>query len=266
MVNLQTFNRLTATDSQIRDAQTQLKTAGYYHGNIDGFWGPLSEGAWGRWLKDHAAPLVSTSPVFTAGLVVDFNHWNPFDPVAFQKSGGKLVIHKVTEGVTVQDPLFVSSRDTCRALGLGVGGYHFTSGLSWSSQLDNFLTQIGDDPDLIAALDWEDSTAGANMDVESAANFCQGVYHARGVWPLVYGNNLIREGVGFDVTHPILKNCPLWLCDIRSMYRDVPLKTWPAGPTIWQFGEDQTSGVDLNKYVGTPDQFTAAMANHFQIV
>ena len=292
-MNLLSFNPLAASDADTRAAQTQLKADGYYLGKIDGDFRDKSESAWSRWLKDHAAskasgltdPIVAkvsgqtiltpaTLPLFipsdTSEWFIDLNHANDFDADKFVAAGGLFVVHKATQGATYRDPAFLDRQSDCKKRNIAFAAYHFSSQHPWHDQFHNFhdfVTQGCKVDAPISVLDWENSDDKGrlpNMTPASASAWVEMFRAVEGLWPGLYGNNLIREGVGFAAAHAIFRFCWLWLCDIRKQYRDVPYKTWPAGPTFWQIGEDRR-GIDVNRFQGTKEQFLAAYANRFQL-
>src|SRR5206468_10736218 len=59
-------------------------------------------------------------------------------------------------------------RDKAKGLGLLWGAYHYSSGVSVSDQVANFVEQAEPDENDVIALDWEPSTDGPDMTLDQA--------------------------------------------------------------------------------------------------
>ena len=149
--------------------------------------------------------------------IIDVNHANSLKFTTLQEAGILAIIHKATEGRTFKDSKYKSRKKQALELGFLWGAYHFSSGVDPVAQVDNFLSvEDAEDPKTLIALDWEDSTSGANMTLAQAREFVSEVKKRTGRFPLVYGGNLIRENVKKE--DKILRNCPLWF----ARYRETP--------------------------------------------
>jgi lysozyme len=194
--------------------------------------------------------------------IVDLYHLNTVNLARARADGVVAVIHKATEGATVRDGEYRRRRDKAKALGLLWGAYHFSSGVSVSDQVENFLEHAEPGDDDVVALDWEESTSGPDMTLEQARRFVEMIRSELGRWPLVYGGRLLRETVGAK-RDPILANCPLWYSRYASTPIGIPAATWPTY-TLWQFN-DGNSGLrphtvkgigrcDHNRFAGSVDE------------
>ncbi|OTP68153.1 hypothetical protein PAMC26577_34730 [Caballeronia sordidicola] len=107
---------------------------------------------------------------------------------------------------------------------------------------------------MLLALDWENSTSGADMTVDDACTFVEIVHDKTGRWPVVYGSNLVAHADKVASINCSLSKCPLWI----ASYQDTPeapsriWKTW----TFWQYtdgrhGPDpKLNKLDRNSYNG----------------
>ena len=128
--------------------------------------------------------------------IIDLFHLNTVDLAAAKRDGIVAVIHKATEGATVQDAEYPRRRDKAKALGLLWGAYHYSSGVSVTDQVANFITQAQPEDEDVIALDWESSTSGSDMTLDQACRFVEMIKSELGRWPLVYGGRLLREAIG----------------------------------------------------------------------
>jgi lysozyme len=198
--------------------------------------------------------------------IIDVNHENSLQFPKLQEAGIVAIIHKATEGKTFKDPLYKARKKQALELGFLWGAYHFSSGDDPIVQVKNFLSvENAEDPEILIALDFEESTSGPDMTLEQAHQFVSEVKKRTGRFPLVYGGNLIRENVkGED---KILKNCPLWYARFREVPVGIPKKTWPKF-TLHQYTDGElgpeprktpgSSGADRNRFAGTVTQLRAA--------
>jgi GH25 family lysozyme M1 (1,4-beta-N-acetylmuramidase) len=180
-----------------------------------------------------------------------------------QDQGIVAVIHKASEGATWQDPAYANRRHEARGLGMLWGAYHFSSGKPAKDQAKNFLDAIqwGADPTFdsqtLLCLDFENSHSGANMTFKQACDFVQAVHDAtEGVWPMVYGSNLVRDADTPANAGSVLANCPLWYANYNSTPQQVPSNVWTK-MTLWQYTDSFKIGkekLDRNKFNGTDAQ------------
>jgi len=194
--------------------------------------------------------------------IIDIFHLNTVNLATAQASGVVAVIHKATEGATVQDAEYRKRRDKAKALGLLWGAYHYSSGASVTDQVANFIEHAEPDENDVVALDWESSTEGPDMTLDQACRFVEMIRNELGRWPVVYGGRLLRETLGAK-RQSVLANCPLWYSRYRSAPVGIPTATWPTY-TLWQYtdGNDgpmphTVKGIgrcDRNRFAGTIDE------------
>jgi lysozyme len=198
--------------------------------------------------------------------IIDVNHNNSLNFDKLQQAGIVAIIHKASEGATFKDPKYRSRKKQALDLGFLWGAYHFSSGTDPSKQANNFLSvEDASDPNILIALDWEDSTSGPNMTLPQAERFVLEVKDGTGRFPLIYGGNMIRDNVKEE--NKILKNCPLWYVRYRETPLGIPTDTWPTF-TLWQYTDGSlgpeprktpgSSGADRNRFDGTVNQLKAA--------
>lgn len=220
--------------------------------------------------------------------IVDINHDNEIDFAMAQANGITAVIHKASEGATFQDDKYRSRRDRAMGMGFLWGAYHFSSSRPSSDQVDNFLDAIqwgadsARDEQTLICLDWEPSHSGPDMTLHQAEDFVLRVKDKTGRNPLLYGGNLIREGVGQSENN-ILKHCPLWYARYRDTPVGIPVNTWDSY-TLWQYTDGKEGPephtvpgmgrTDRNRFAGTTTQlknqwpfasFGPAAANDFEV-
>ncbi len=172
-------------------------------------------------------------------VVLDIYH-DSVVSLADAKSAGILaVIHKASEGATVQDQKYAVRRHEAYGLGLLWGAYHYASGMPIHQQVSNFLAAVqwGADPEADATtllcLDFEPSHSGPNMSGEDACTFVSMVRERTGRWPMIYGGDLLRST--FSVARPACEvaKCPLWYARYNNQPIGVP-RIW-SNFTLWQF-------------------------------
>jgi len=172
--------------------------------------------------------------------VLDINHDNDVVLANLQAAGITAVIHKATEGATWQDPLYERRRYEANALGLLWGAYHFSSGRTPEEQVENFLNTIqwGVHPEMdnatLLALDFENSTSGANMTTDDACTFVELINQRTGRWPMVYGSNLVTQADQGALTNCALSNCSLWYASYNNQPQHLPSRVWTTWK-LWQY-------------------------------
>jgi lysozyme len=178
--------------------------------------------------------------------IIDINHNAEIDFARVQTAGIIAIIHKATEGVTVQDKRYHPRRDEAKAAGFLWGAYHFSSGLTVADQVANFLTFAQPEEDELVALDWEESSmkGSKNMTRAQAEEFVQRVADKLGRLPAVYGGGLMRDQLT-GVKKSVLSGCPLWYQRYLSTPKGIP--TIFDSFTLWQY----TDG-----HLGTKPTFT----------
>ena len=193
--------------------------------------------------------------------IVDLYHVNTVNLAAAKSAGVVAVIHKATEGATVRDAEYRRRRDKAKALGLLWGAYHYSSGVSVTDQVANFIEHAQPQENDVIALDWESSTSGPDMTLDQVRRFVEMIKDELGRWPLVYGGRLLRETVGAR-RDTVLANCPLWYSRYASAPIGIPTATWSTY-TLWQFNDGNSGppphtvrGIgrcDHSRFAGTLD-------------
>lgn len=179
--------------------------------------------------------------------MIDLSHHNHVaDWAAVRRAGVVAVVHKATEGATWRDPRYAERREQARAAGLLFGSYHFSSGVDPRAQAQNYLAHADPRPDELICLDFEDSTAGRNMDLAGAEAFVAAIRAATGRLPVVYGGRLLRETLA-GVTASPLSACPLWHARFADAPKGVPT-LWSRW-TFWQY-TDGASGPEPREVDG----------------
>jgi lysozyme len=165
--------------------------------------------------------------------VIDVSHHNRIDNwTAVRQAGVVAVVHKATEGATFRDPAFTRRRVEVKATGLLWGSYHFSSGVDVAAQVDNYLAHASPEADELICLDYEESTAGADMTLGQAEAFVDLVERRLGRAPLLYGGRLLRDTLA-GKTAPLLSRCPLWYARFADEPAGVP-SPWERW-TFWQY-------------------------------
>ena len=221
------------------------------------------------------APAAST-PGLTTGIVDFYSGDGPYDLAAAKAGGIIAIIHKATEGLTYRDRGFADAMNAAAANGVLRGAYHFGNGASTGAQqADAFLSVVGNNPDILLALDLErnpNQTAGT-MTTSQAAQFVQRIYNRTGRWPILYAGlsdlvNRVHAASSTDLL--TLAHCDLWLAKYGEAPASVPAPwgTW----SLWQYSDyadgpaDRamfprvTSGfgrVDRSVFRGSPAQLRA---------
>ena len=208
--------------------------------------------------------------------IIDLYHFDDVDLQRVQAAGITAIIHKATEGATVQDKPYRDRRDQARDLGFLWGAYHFGTNAGVGDQLANFLNWAEiDDSDFIA-LDYEPH-GKITMSFAQAEEFVQRLHDELGRWPAIYGG---PDLLGTEAPkHPgtVLGNCPLWYAYYREVAAPPIPKPWTKF-TLWQYTDsehgnqprltDGTShkndkgvtifGCDRNVFDGTADDLVGA--------
>lgn len=162
--------------------------------------------------------------------IIDVSHHNgtSLDFAAAKAAGILAVIHKVSQGSTGMDPMYVANRKAILEAGLLLGAYHFGDGSDGATQATHFLDNVGAVSGRLLVLDLESNTTGPTMTPPQAQAFFARVKQRTGKVPLVYTGRWFLGGH----VDPVLAQCPLWLPE----YGDDPIV--PNGWTnwaLWQF-------------------------------
>jgi len=198
--------------------------------------------------------------------VIDLYHRSQPDFEALAKAGITAVIHKATEGATVQDPEYIPRKRIAKDLGLLWGSYHFVSGISVTDQLDNYLSHVKPENDEVVCIDYERSTSGPDMTLEQLERLVVLLKQQIGRSPLIYGGDLLRHALQLR-SSPILAECPLWYARYANQPIGIPPATWSTF-TLWQYTNGavgpephSTPGIgrcDRSRFDGTVDQLRKA--------
>ena len=171
-------------------------------------------------------------------VVVDISHHNGTPDFVQAKAAGILgVIHKATQGLTYEDPMYLTNRQKALDAGLLWGAYHFGDGTDGTGQADFFLSVVNPGPDTLLVLDFETNTQGATMSLDGARAFVSEINSKAGRFPGLYSGSLIKQLLGNN-TDPILAQCFFWLAQYGSTAVVPP--NWPTW-TLWQY-TDGTNG------------------------
>ncbi|WP_027802687.1 glycoside hydrolase family 25 protein [Paraburkholderia dilworthii] len=172
-------------------------------------------------------------------VVLDVYHGSDISLADAKSAGVLAVIHKASEGATVQDAKYAKRRHEARGLGLLWGAYHYASGMPVQLQVSNFLDAVqwgadsGLDENTLLCLDFEPSHSGPDMSFHDVCTFVSMVREKTGRWPMIYGGALLRET--FAAANPSCDaaKCPLWY----ARYNDKPVGIpglWPKF-ALWQY-------------------------------
>jgi lysozyme len=207
--------------------------------------------------------------------ILDIYHDDDVSLQDAQNAGIIAVIHKASEGATVQDPMYPRRRHEAAGLGFLWGAYHFSSGKPPDAQAANFLNAVqwGADPtsdsSTLLCLDFENSHSGPNMSIQDACTFVSIVHDKTGRWPLVYGSNLVQDADKTASLTCALANCPLWYANYNDAPQQAPHRLWTTF-ALWQYTDGTygpaprdvgTQGLDRSCFIGTEDALQQAWPN-----
>jgi lysozyme len=195
--------------------------------------------------------------------VLDISHHNEVTSWSQMKSAGIVgVIGKATEGAGYTDPDYVDrARDALNA-GLLWGAYHFATGSTVKTQVDDFLSVTGVDDETLYALDWEDNPGGTKMSLDQAREFLERIGEEIGPNRcVVYSGNTAKEALD-DREDDFFGAHPLWLAQYSSS--PVPQPSW-EDYWLWQYSDGNygpgphgcpgvSGDVDTNSFDGTDDE------------
>lgn len=175
-------------------------------------------------------------------------------------AGVRLIIHKASEGATVQDHTYASRRVAAKAAGMMFGAYHFLRHSPVDDQIANFLAVAQPDDDTRLVLDWETPDATT----EIAKEFLTKLDAKMGRPTILYSYaSFLQEHLG-NTVYTFFGAHPLWL----AAYRDTPPKpqiSWDRW-LLWQNTETARipglpgtdTGVDASHFDGTEAELRAA--------
>ncbi len=180
--------------------------------------------------------------------IIDISHYQDHINLGKVKADGIVaIIHKATEGGTYKDSEYHDKKAEAKAKGFLWGAYHFSSGVSVTNQVDNFLSYAQPEDDDLIALDFEPSSSGPNMTLDQAHRFVDMIKSILGRYPMIYGGSMLRHAIGTNLD-PILANCPLWYSRYNSRPIGIPSQVWDEA-TLWQY-TDGNAGPDPHKVDG----------------
>lgn len=194
--------------------------------------------------------------------VIDIYHGNVVHDFAALKAVGVLgVIHKCTQGATYADPLYATRRKQATDAGLLWGAYSFNTGENVAAQINEFFSHAEPDANTLMALDFEDNPH-SQMNLGQARQFLQLADTKLGRKLVIYSGNRAKDLLGGQVD-PFLGSHRLWLPQYGPVSKTQA--SWKS-PWLWQYSETGrlpgTDGaVDLNAYLGTPDQLKQEWAS-----
>lgn len=109
--------------------------------------------------------------------VVDLSHWDQSVDFKLAKEDGILgVIHKATQGLKYVDSEYIKRKKTAEEEGLMWGAYHFGVGENGKDQAEHFLETVGNNSQVLLALDIEENRDGKNITPEQAEDFVAKVH------------------------------------------------------------------------------------------
>ena len=171
--------------------------------------------------------------------VIDLSHNNTLTDDAFhqfQSVGIQAVLHKATQGLTMDDPAFADRKARAAEIGMPFGAYHFATGDDPIAQAEHFLAVT--QGTLCRVLDWEQ----LGMTYTGAVAFVNAIYRASGRYPMLYSGSaflqeqLTAQGVTTSDT-TTLSRCPLWIARY-GVAPNIPM-AWAAW-TLWQYSQTGT--------------------------
>ncbi|MBA3542762.1 MAG: glycoside hydrolase family 25 protein [Deltaproteobacteria bacterium] len=204
----------------------------------------------------------------TPGIDVSY-HQEKIDWRRVRRAGLRFAFIRISDGTTVEDPLFVRNWSGARAAGMLRGSYqYFRPDQSATAQADLVIAALREDPgELPPTIDVE--TTGGLKPAAIAAKIRVWVERVRtrlGIEPLVYTSpDFWREEVGTNIGPDQVRSVnpseqPLWLAHYTTK-----CPTVPAPWTRWTFWQHSQTGrvpgikgpVDLDVFAGTIDQLYA---------
>jgi GH25 family lysozyme M1 (1,4-beta-N-acetylmuramidase) len=204
-------------------------------------------------------------------VVVDIYHADKVTSFAAARQAGiRGVIHKATEGRTVDDRLYARRRSKATEADLLWGAYHFMRPGDPVAQADHFIDRAKPDRRTLVAIDHEDK----RVPLANAIRCMCRVEERIGRKVVLYSGSLLKKQIGRATKEEksYLAGRRLWL----SHYNGRPRwpSTWQA-PWLWQFTDGRygprphaIAGIpgapdrqlDLDSYAGTADRLAAEWA------
>lgn len=183
------------------------------------------------------------------------------------------VIHKATQGLNTNDPLYAERRKPVEDAELLWGAYHFNTGDNVQNQVDHFFNAAKPDANTLMALDFEDNKQ-SQMNLDEAVEFLSIGDKLLGRKLKIYSGNRIKALI--INTDPAIRNFlaahDLWGCEYGPEWKNIDVNQRPLPwdkPFIWQFTGDGvgpyphtipgvvTKGIDINRFEGTSNELKA---------
>ena len=198
-------------------------------------------------------------------LGLDLNHWRPgLDLKSAKQQGIRFIITKATQGDYFFDQTYEPYRDESKAKGLVFGAFHYWDArINPEKQAQYFFDHVGDDIDLLPALDVEKygnegvlSQSAAEqhildtlLEIERLFKRNAMLYTNRDSWTVLTGNS------------SIISKFALWVASWRDSAPVLPIgaSEW----VFWQFTNKFAipgaphAGYDGNRYHGNEAEFEA---------
>lgn len=199
---------------------------------------------------------------------VDISNWNAgLDLAEVKREGFSFVIAKISEGNTFQDSTWPGFRDTARANGLTLAGYHYVRTDSPESQAQNCAAHIGDTT-IPVMLDFESGSGDiTNFWAVKHAMEEHGLHVALSYLPYWYWEQIGRPDLT-QVPGLVMSDYVSGSGYASSLYPgDGPSNYWAGyggnnSPAILQFTDAaQVAGrsIDANAYRGTVNELAALL-------
>lgn len=210
--------------------------------------------------------------------IVDVYHGDTIASMSSMKANGIVgLIHKASQGDGSHDLAYASRRKAWlngepaivdgKEVTVLWGAYHFNTGATVESQVNNFFLHAQPDEHTLMVLDFEDNRA-SNMTIHQCWSFLLRADEKLGRQLAIYSGNRLKDLIGQAETAYVqaISQHKLWLCQYG------PKAVLPRGFSkwwLWQRWADGYgskpipsipglhSGVDLSVYEGTAEQLTA---------
>ena len=206
--------------------------------------------------------------------VVDLSHHNIVDDLGKTAAAGIWgVIHKATQGVAYEDPMYTSRRVLAAKAGLAWGAYLFLTNDNALKQATKFLNYARPDNDTLVAVDYEQWRL-SQCTPQTLVAVLRIIEQKLGRKAKIYSGNVLKETL-YDLStddRNYVQSHDLWLCQYG------PSAVLPRGFAkyfLWQYTDGRVGpgphtvsglvgdpGVDLNAFSGTKDQLIEQWAGY----
>ena len=210
-----------------------------------------------------ASPWLDTSKA----LVIDPYEQNPIDWAQLAtETRVCAMIHRATIGTDRVDTCYACRQPKATLGGYLWGSYHFGMPGDPVAQADYYIDTVKPGVNDLIALDLEDVTDPARMDVASGERFVEQVKVRTGRYPVLYANKNCTDFIVANAPGSVLTTLPLWYARFLPRVTDYPQPPW-AKYVLWQFSSDvlvqiRLAGVqkdmDVNVFDGTTTELAAA--------